>query len=223
MAKLIKRYRFTFFVMLAILCLIVLEDHFDLAGNTLWYLIISAFSLMIVFVINYKLLEMEYVSTTDTMTQLKNHHTFWLDFTENRSGPRTLILIDVDHFKKVNDTYGHLAGNEMLKGYGSLFNSFFLGVGQTYRFGGEEFAVLLEGVDNNKAHDMASALHQIISQREDLNSVSMGLVSTQDSLKDVHDMFRLADKALYKAKEFRNTVVNAGYYKDDFEIEIETI
>lgn len=214
MANLYKRYRLTIIATVAVILFVAMELHYDLEGNRIWYSTIILFSLSFVFLIDNKIEKLEYTSTTDSLTKLKNHHTFWLDYTCDRMAARSLIFIDVDHFKKFNDTHGHLAGNTMLRAYGTLFNEFFAEVGQAYRFGGEEFAVMLEGVNNKQALQLAETLHKIISEREDLNSVSVGIVSSGYGFKDLHAMFHQVDEALYEAKELRNTVINAGDFEN---------
>jgi two-component system cell cycle response regulator len=125
-----------------------------------------------------------------------------------------LSIIDIDHFKRVNDTYGHEVGNEVLSGLGKMLKDFgekndaFVG-----RFGGEEFMVISE-----KAHFLTSALDEF---RENVKSahfsksvpdltitVSIG-VAVRDDLKSFTETIESADRLLYKAKnEGRNRVVS---------------
>jgi diguanylate cyclase (GGDEF)-like protein len=134
--------------------------------------------------------------------------------------PLSLLLIDVDHFKRFNDTYGHQAGDVCLQRIaGALTNETFRSADLAARYGGEEFAVVLPSVDENGARQVANRILERVvklnvphSANEGLGvaSVSIGLISVvPDEQTTVETMIRAADKALYQAKNSgRNRVVS---------------
>lgn len=128
--------------------------------------------------------------------------------------PFSLIFVDIDDFKKVNDTYGHLAGDIVLKEIASIFKFYLRANTIVGRIGGEEFCILLPGVEIEDAKKIAERLRKIIENREikleDGTSIkvtaSFGVTQVKmgDTVKSILDR---ADKALYKAKrEGKNRV-----------------
>jgi diguanylate cyclase len=122
--------------------------------------------------------------------------------------PFSLIYVDVDNFKKINDTYGHLAGDIVLKEIASIFKFYLRANTVVGRIGGEEFCILLPGVEIKDAKNIAERLRKIIENREikleDGTSIkvtaSFGV--TQVKMGDtVKSILERADKALYKAKK----------------------
>jgi diguanylate cyclase (GGDEF)-like protein len=107
---------------------------------------------------------MEAMATTDGLTGLINHRTFQERFDDmlaraDRGGVRhALILTDIDHFKKVNDTYGHPTGDEVLRGVAQVVRDCVRKVDLAARYGGEEFAIVLEGTDLRGARETAERI-----------------------------------------------------------------
>lgn len=122
----------------------------------------------------------------------------------------SLLVIDVDHFKKFNDTHGHAVGDKVLKELGQLFKAQIRRPGQAYRYGGEEFAVLLPRTGQTEALILAERLRQ--RAQADLPfenvTISIGAVSLKDGgFARPAEFFQAGDKALYRAKhEGRNRV-----------------
>ncbi|MEV4800672.1 GGDEF domain-containing protein [Nonomuraea sp. NPDC049421] len=119
-----------------------------------------------------------------------------------------LLIIDIDHFKRVNDAHGHLVGDEVLVGVASMLRSQLRDYDVVGRFGGEEFVVLLPGADIDEARRVAERLrvhisHMAVPVEDTLVKVT---VSTGVALMSVHgddliDLLTAADLALYRAKE----------------------
>jgi len=164
---------------------------------------------------------MRYAATRDSLTGLLNRGET-LDFLNRESErakrtgkPMSVILADVDHFKKVNDTLGHLFGDEALKEVARRFRSklrVYDGVG---RYGGEEFLMILADCDLMtaiiRADDLRAcvASKPIVSTRASINiTVSMGVaVSTDHAGGDIDALLNQADCGLYAAKQHgRNRV-----------------
>ena len=165
------------------------------------------------------------LNTQDPLTGLKNKRYFDEKMNDEfhraiREGqPISLILIDLDHFKKVNDDYGHLIGDECLKEMSRTLKSKFNRTMDTLaRVGGEEFAALLPTLSYDQAMNLADKLRrqiELISIRYGENTVSLTAslgVSTLYPSEDnsVQDLFHRADLALYEAKRLgRNRVACA--------------
>ena len=156
----------------------------------------------------------------EPLTQLKNRETFLRELEqalrmvrreveERRSGPHngiSLIYIDLDRFKEVNDTFGHPAGDEVLQKIAALLMESVRATDTVARLGGEELAVLMHGADTQTAAQHAEELRANIEQMTfDADprlkvTASFGIVSSKDST-DAKELYDLGDKALYKAKE----------------------
>lgn len=132
--------------------------------------------------------------------------------------PVGVVMADVDHFKKVNDTYGHPAGDAVLASVASGMRSHMRSYDSAGRYGGEEFLLVFPGCDLQTTFAKADALRQFIEQMpidtpggQIAVTVSMGSVAhTQGSTYDTDELIRCADAALYQAKHNgRNRVEQA--------------
>jgi len=130
----------------------------------------------------------------------------------------SLLLIDIDYFKNYNDKYGHIAGDMVLRTLSAMLTATLKGAGTIVsRFGGEEFCVILPGLDKEKAHAAAERLRKkieettILLRRQETNiTVSIGIASFPDDAADCDEMIAKADKAMYEAKQKgRNRVADA--------------
>jgi len=115
----------------------------------------------------------------------------------------SIILIDIDHFKKVNDTYGHLAGDNVIKGVCNIISENIRDIDLFARWGGEEFVILLSNQDKNQAKLLAEKIRNIIANTKiDNLEITCSLGISQYELNDTDEIiFKKADDALYKAKE----------------------
>jgi diguanylate cyclase (GGDEF)-like protein/putative nucleotidyltransferase with HDIG domain len=159
------------------------------------------------------------LALTDPLTGLGNHRHFHerlereLRHAHERRLPLTLCLIDVDDFKRINDRFGHPAGDRVL----SLLATRLRQSGEAFRLGGDEFALLLPGYDENTALTAATSVVDRISaiQLDQLGSVtvSAGVATSPAHAADRDELIRLADSALYWAKEYGKNRVRA--YRPD--------
>ncbi|MEA3352773.1 MAG: diguanylate cyclase [Campylobacterota bacterium] len=123
----------------------------------------------------------------------------------------SLIFFDIDHFKKINDTHGHLAGDEILKKLSLIVKSFLREEDLFVRWGGEEFVVLIENMGINSAQKKAEEIRKLIENTLFYNdipvTISLGVTQIiDDDTKDI--LIKRADNLLYKAKSSgRNCVV----------------
>jgi diguanylate cyclase (GGDEF)-like protein len=148
----------------------------------------------------------------DRLTGLRNRTSMELEVprtleTAQRTGtPLSMMMIDIDHFKRINDMHGHLCGDQILKQVGEVVSDTVRASDLAFRFGGEEIAVMLPNADEEGAHHLAERLRQEINnlcycdERELNVTVSIG-ISTLRTEDDVTSLFDRADKALYEAKQ----------------------
>jgi len=155
--------------------------------------------------------KLEELATTDALTGLKNRRKFdaEIDLEWRRAArskmPVALLMIDADHFKSYNDTYGHQAGDQVLVGIAICISDSVRRAGDCpARFGGEEFAVLLPGLSNVEAFRVAETIRLKVAQwSEDpkVSTVSIGVASMIPVASlDWSTLVEAADKALYAAK-----------------------
>ena len=152
--------------------------------------------------------EMSRLATTDSLTGVRSKR-FLLDngnklLNKKNNEPVSAMIMDIDHFKKINDQLGHLTGDHVLAGIGSQLNDTFPD-DMVVRFGGEEFSVIMTNTSAEEASERAEALRKIIENLRPANvnvSFSIGIASSSDHPDaDMTKLLSLADKALYAAKK----------------------
>ncbi|MBU4489255.1 MAG: GGDEF domain-containing protein, partial [Actinobacteria bacterium] len=128
----------------------------------------------------------------------------------------SIVMLDIDLFKKVNDTYGHLCGDEVLKGLANLIKSCLRSMDVLARYGGEEFAMLLPETNGPEAAQTAERVRMAVEEHTFMGTeqglkitVSQGVATyPSPGAHERSDIIAKADKALYEAKETgRNKVV----------------
>ncbi len=165
------------------------------------------------------------LSRVDGLTGLYNRH-YWetrvsdlMAMVRRSTQPLSLILLDVDHFKSINDTHGHLAGDQVLQQIARLLRLNLRESELLGRYGGEEFALVLPNTDKDAAYATAERLRRLVQLAHfDTDkcvaaltcTISLG-VASYHGFQSYSDWFRAADKALYAAKEEgRNKTVLSG-------------
>jgi len=167
--------------------------------------------------------ELERLANTDYLTDLYNRRCFFHAAEEKLAGanlcgaPISITLIDLDHFKSVNDTHGHLVGDRVLAHVAQLIRAHCRTYDVAARYGGEEFVILHPAIDSQTAFRVAERIRKeveltpFLHEREQISvTLSAGVVDTKGS-KDwphIDDMLAMADIALYQAKDAgRNQVI----------------
>ncbi|MFQ5329505.1 MAG: diguanylate cyclase [Thermodesulfobacteriota bacterium] len=168
------------------------------------------------------------LSVTDQLTGLYNHDFFYNRLSDefNRAVrykvPLSLIMIDLDNFKMINDTYGHPTGDTALREVAGLLKKAVRKTDVVARYGGEEFAVILPHTSLNGAQEEAERIREMVvshsyaSLKEIVISISAGVAAyPNDSVANAGDLVNLADNGLYEAKRSgKNRVVVQTEHKE---------
>lgn len=218
----------------ALLCLIVVSTPIDLQSTPLE--IYTCLPLLVIYPIfigwmGYKVARqlsehkriLSRLSRTDSLTGLINHGS-WKDLlhmelskVSRLNRPCCVALIDIDHFKAINDRYGHLVGDAVLKHLSQALRD---GIGDTDlagRYGGDEFCLILPGTDLDQAIAVLERLRQRVDKHSDDRlpdlkvSLSIGIAAFGSHITDASMWLHAADQALYTAKSNgRNRVVGVS-------------
>ncbi|MSS74402.1 GGDEF domain-containing protein [Candidatus Pacearchaeota archaeon] len=149
------------------------------------------------------------LATIDEKTEVYNHNFFKtisemeLEKAKRGSNLLSLLILDLDHFKKINDIYGHLVGDAVLKRLGQIFKESTRKYDIVSRFGGEEFIILFPNTNIKRAKEVSERLRKKVEQDKELrryNVTFSGGVSSYHQKDSLVKMKQRADKALYKAK-----------------------
>ncbi|MCD6218568.1 diguanylate cyclase [bacterium] len=209
---------------------LTLETHKTAAKRDYYLKTLHLMAYHISLALNNALLyqEIHRLSTVDELTGLPNRRAFYEDFQNELvrckrfNDTLSLAMLDIDHFKRVNDTYGHLQGDVVLKNVATVFSSSIRNkVDIIARYGGEEFVILLPRTSLKSARAVIGRLHKTIENHpidmlesdEKMHiTVSVGLVCLEKGADySLDNIINAADKALYEAKETgRNRIVEGS-------------
>lgn len=145
-------------------------------------------------------------SLHDSLTGLANRQFLEIQLTKNydsakRYGqPLSIIMLDIDHFKQYNDTHGHVEGDSLLVKVAHIFLKTVRTADYVFRYGGEEFLLMLPGTDIANACKAAERLRRLVESEAGI-TISLGVSSYHKSLQDKEALIREADSALYLAKQ----------------------
>jgi diguanylate cyclase len=157
--------------------------------------------------------QLEKVSRVDGLTGLYNRR-FWeeqfvMEYKRDKrsESPSALIMLDIDNFKKVNDTYGHPAGDEVIKTLAGIIKKAIRETDLAGRYGGEEFAVILPDTPVANVEFVAERIRRLVEKcvvvHDEINisfTVSIGIAGFKHTYKDSTQWLDMADKSLYQAK-----------------------
>jgi diguanylate cyclase (GGDEF)-like protein len=170
---------------------------------------------------NAKLYEKsQQLATSDALTSIFNRRHFYeLALTEFERSKRykahlSVIMLDIDHFKYINDKYGHLTGDQILISFVQRVQAELRTSDVFARYGGEEFIILLPETDNRQAIQVAERLRVVTAEKPFTNNqtspyitISLGVATLDDSCDNLDTLIDRSDKALYEAKQIgRNRV-----------------
>ncbi|HLF86356.1 MAG TPA: diguanylate cyclase, partial [Nitrospiria bacterium] len=157
--------------------------------------------------------QVEALATTDGLTGISNHRHFQerlnaeFERIARHPEPISLILIDLDHFKKINDNFGHPVGDIVLKKIAKILLNMTRKIDTVARYGGEEFVLLLLKTDKKQAIQMAERIRKTVETtkfefdgKKIPVTLSLGMAATPSDTKSKKELIELADKALYHSK-----------------------
>ena len=154
--------------------------------------------------------EMEKIASTDKLTGIYNRRMLdeilqiEIEVAQRHNSELSLIIIDIDHFKDVNDNYGHLIGDETLKKMSSIIFENIRTSDIFGRYGGEEFLIICTQTNKDNAYILAEKLRTIVGKynfnKIGTKTISLG-ISTYEKNDSIESLFKKADEALYCAKE----------------------
>ncbi|MEM5493926.1 GGDEF domain-containing protein [Hoeflea sp. AS16] len=167
-------------------------------------------------------LSLEHAAVTDGLTGMYNRRYFdealaeYLEAFGQIKKPIGMVILDLDHFKKVNDTHGHDVGDEVLRQVAECLKIFTRYHDVLARLGGEEFAILSPNITESQLYSLSDRIRQAVSELKITNgnvtlkvTVSAGL-AVWDGIETGEELYRRADKQLYEAKrQGRNRVCAA--------------
>ncbi len=168
--------------------------------------------------------QVQRLAITDPLTGLNNRRYFFeaarreLERARRYQSPLSLIMLDIDHFKRVNDTYGHLAGDRVLVAVAARCKEKLREVDISARYGGEEFVFLLPETNLEGAGQVADRLRAVVNDvpidagdKKVSISISLGVAELDEECADIQALVRRADQALYKTKETGRGQVTAWH------------
>jgi diguanylate cyclase (GGDEF)-like protein/PAS domain S-box-containing protein len=174
--------------------------------------------------------KLSYQASHDALTGLINRTEFeqrtkrLLSTIKNDKAEHAMCFLDLDQFKVINDTCGHIAGDELLRQLGGLLRNIVRNRDTLSRLGGDEFGVLMEHCLLDQAHRVADAIFNAINEYQFFwegeafrIGVSIGLVAINDATGNYTDLFKQADAACYLAKELGRNRIHV-YHPDDVEL-----
>jgi diguanylate cyclase (GGDEF)-like protein len=197
---------------------------FDVLPQTAFALMTFTFMFIVKYVLKSKDFEYTYkLATTDGLTNLFNHRYFQEHLTKSmkkcdKTGERfSLVLIDIDHFKKFNDTYGHQAGDEVLRQVGQTLRKAVKAHDLVARYGGEEMVIVLDKAHSEAALKIANRICKTVADRpfelsEGLTvnvTISLGVATYPIDGTTSAELIEFADQGLYRAKKNGRNQVGA--------------
>lgn len=175
-----------------------------------WYYEVTKFKLALLLSVrkfSQQMSKMDHHINTDPLTGLMNRRGLNYVMTQNMKMniPFSVLLMDVDHFKNVNDNYGHDQGDVVLKHIAKTMQQKFRKDDICCRYGGEEFIIIIPNSNLTEVYESAERFRKEIACKEIHNigfiSISIGIASWPDSSKNILDVLKIADNNLYRAKD----------------------
>lgn len=188
-------------------------DEYTLIHEWLIWLPYVSFQMLIGLICGILIKKLHQGANKDDLTGLWNRRYFYEKMAEEierfkrTKAPLSLAMIDIDDFKGINDSYGHVFGDKVLKQLAGIFQQNTRSIDTVARWGGEEFAIILPETSVGGATVFAERLRGVI-EGYNFNcrvTISIGVVSVKEDM-DIDSLVVLADNALYKAKKRKNWV-----------------
>lgn len=203
------------------------EAEYWIFSSTIVVIVFEIYFVMSIFskAISLHEKELQILATTDALTGMSNRRTFMtvgeevFAYSKRYEQDFSVILMDIDHFKQVNDQHGHLVGDAVLKDIAQALKKLVRESDLLARYGGEEFILLLPNTPKNSAIELAENIRKqvealVIDCGKNVNiscTLSLGVAEYQPNITSLDIITNAADEALYKAKAHgRNQVVSSA-------------
>lgn len=203
----IKRYQYTGAIVFALIMLWLLAgigvQLYDSSLKVSYLALSSASILTYVFTL-------EMIQQTDELTELLNRRGYE-NYIAHLDQSCVVLFFDVDHFKEINDTYGHSMGDEVLRTLGRCVRQTYAHYGKCFRYGGDEFCVVLLdrlGEVEQLNHDFFMAVQELREREERTPSVSIGYARYDPKHSNIQDVVAEADRMMYEYKRKRREQEN---------------
>jgi two-component system, cell cycle response regulator len=165
------------------------------------------------------LVRMQRIAGTDGLTAVANRRTFdavlarEVERAAGRGHPLSVVMVDIDHFKRLNDTYGHQAGDEALRAIAAVLARVCRDNETLARYGGEEFAIILPFTESAAASVVAERLRRAVTQAATVVPVtaSFGIATMPDHGRGAIELLQAADAALYRSKQLGRDRVTVAF------------
>ena len=175
--------------------------------------------------------KLEFLARTDALTGLDNHRYFMEELTSeaqravHSGSPLSVMILDLDEFKRINDTYGHLVGDHVLLTTAEIIKNHLRSTDIIARYGGDEFCVAVTNTTVPKARAMARKIREEVANREFSPdgapkfhiTCSIGLTEFHKNMTSTLEVLKLADQALYKAKKSGRNQIKEKIWKEPTE------
>lgn len=184
--------------------------------SSIIWLVLLLCQMVIYFVFSIYSYKLYIQANIDSLTGVSNRRYFTSKVSDlsKMKFPISLLILDIDNFKMINDVYGHIAGDEVLKQIAEIFRQNIRKTDLASRWGGEEFTILFPNTNNEKALEIAEELRDIVEKSNfDTGistvsiTISIGIATTTQPIQP-NEFVQSADIALHKAKETKNAVVS---------------
>ena len=193
------------------------DDAFRTTSSLITLIVTSAFAYAFALITQRQRIKLMQMATKDPLTgagnrrALENKLRHAVNVYKRTNVAVSMLLIDLDHFKKVNDRHGHAAGDEILRSVTEIINLRIRVTDSLYRIGGEEFVVILDGQDLHRAAHLAEQLRTLIEANELVPdqsvTISIGVAELKGG-ESGFDWLHRADEALYRAKRSGRNAMN---------------
>lgn len=195
---------------------LLIDRYYNYGASLVWRLYVTI-QMVITTACGVLIKKLHQQVQTDMLTGLHNRRYFYTKLSELQAlAPISLLLIDIDNFKSINDTYGHMAGDQVLRQFAEILQSSIRksDIDIVARWGGEEFAVILPRTGAKEAFKIADRIRTIVENHlfsygsiTCKITVSIGIASAKEGVDiDTEQLIKISDRALYKAKEKRNYI-----------------
>ena len=184
-----------------------MDDYniFFIVGLLLFIVMLSCFSFHKVYLLSQEQEQIQFyrqLAYTDTMTKARNRSAYEQRCQEmaklKPDAPLTVFMFDINNLKHTNDTYGHHAGETIIRSAADLLHTVFTDIGQIYRVGGDEFVIIEQNIERDKYEERITALKNIMQDKQ--VSISIGVL-WREQVDDLEALLKSADKLMYMEKE----------------------